>query len=77
MDPATAASRLALMPPPSDMFATAGFTWLAVTQSTPAMTPLVVPEPLQSSTRTETSDAFFATPYVLPPAVPDTCVPCP
>jgi hypothetical protein len=34
------------------MFATAGSRRFAVTQSTPAMTPLVVPLPLQSRTRT-------------------------
>jgi hypothetical protein len=44
----TASSTEVFAPPPSDMFATAGLTWFAVTQSIPAMTPLqVVPEPLQ------------------------------
>jgi hypothetical protein len=39
------------------MFATAGCpaAWLEVTQSTPAITPEVLPEPLQFSTRTATS----------------------
>ena len=41
------------------------------------MTPELVPEPLQLSTRTATSVTALATPYVAPPTVPDTCVPCP
>src|SRR5512143_3300111 len=40
-------------PPLKLMFATAGRTRFAVTQSRPATTPLVVPLPLQSRTRTE------------------------
>jgi hypothetical protein len=59
------------------MFATAGFTWFAVTQSTPAITPLVVPLPLQSRTRTAYSVTLLATPHVVPPTVPATCVPWP
>src|SRR5215218_7496032 len=59
------------------MLATAGDLWLAVTQSTPAMTPEFGPEPPQSITRTATRSTLFATPYVLPPTVPDTCVPWP
>src|SRR5438445_9626445 len=31
----------------------------------------------RSSTRTATSRTPFATPYVAPPIVPETCVPCP
>ena len=42
----TASSSAAEAPPPNDMFATAGLTALLVTQSTPAITPAVVPEPL-------------------------------
>ncbi len=63
--------------PPRLMFATAGVpaAWLFVTQSIPAMTPEVVPLPLQSSTRTPTRRALLATPYVAPPTVPATCVP--
>lgn len=59
------------------MFATAGFTALRVTQSIPATTCSVVPSPDQSSTRTDTTFAFFATPNVVPARVPATCVPCP
>src|SRR5690349_4955807 len=77
MERSTAASRVELAPPPSDMLATAGLTALAVTQSMPAMTPAVVPLPLQSSTRTATRLTDLATPYVVPPTVPATCVPCP
>ena len=44
------------------MFATAGDLWLAVTQSTPAMTPELSPDPPQPSTRTATSFTSFATP---------------
>ena len=39
--------------------------------------PLVLPEPLQSSTRTGTSCTPLATPQVVPPTVPDTWVPWP
>src|SRR5215213_924101 len=73
----TASSTDVLAPPPSDMFATAGLAWFAVTQSIPAMTPLHEPEPPQSSTRTATSFTSFAMPYLEPPTVPDTCVPWP
>ena len=61
------------------MLATAGWPawWFAVTQSMPAITPELVPLPEQSSTRTATSDTCLATPYVVPPTVPATCVPCP
>ena len=61
------------------MLATAGApaAWSAVTQSTPAITPLMVPEPLQSRTRTATRSTFLATPYVVPPTIPATCVPWP
>src|SRR5438093_7764429 len=59
------------------MFATAGDWWLLATQSTPEITPEVLPDPLQSSTRTAKSRTFLATPYVEPPTVPATCVPCP
>jgi hypothetical protein len=41
----TALSSDVLAPAPRLMFATAGEPWFAVTQSTPAMTPDVVPEP--------------------------------
>src|SRR5262245_1890652 len=65
--------------PPRLMFATAGCParWLPVTQFTPAMTCAYVPEPLQLSTRTAVRLTDFATPYVVPPIVPDTCVPWP
>src|SRR5881628_2183128 len=38
--------------PPRDMFATAGLTWFADTQSTPAITSELRPRPAQLSTRT-------------------------
>ena len=59
------------------MLATAGFCALAVTQSIPAITPDVLPFPEQSSTRTPYNLTPLATPYVVPPIVPATCVPCP
>mmetsp|Transcript_4091 Transcript_4091/g.10469 ORF Transcript_4091/g.10469 Transcript_4091/m.10469 type:complete len:216 (-) Transcript_4091:821-1468(-) len=55
----------------------AGFWWFFATQSSPATTSLTDPEPEQSKTRTATILALFATPVVLPTAVPATCVPCP
>ena len=64
-------------PPPSDMFATAGFTALRRTQSSAATMPEVEPEPEQLRTRTPRSRTLFATPQVAPPIVPATCVPCP
>ena len=63
--------------PPRLRLATAGFTWLARTQSTPVITPELVPEPSQPSTRTGWTTALSAMPYVAPAAVPATCVPCP
>src|SRR5437016_6182454 len=47
---ATAVLRAVESPPPKLMFATAGLIACCRTQSTPAMTPDVVPEPVQSST---------------------------
>jgi len=58
----TAVSSEELAPPPRLMFATAGLIEFDVTQFTPAITPEVDPEPLQSSTRTARSIAFLATP---------------
>jgi hypothetical protein len=49
-------------PPPSDMFATAGLTAFARTQSSARMIPDVEPEPLQLSTRTPRSLTDLATP---------------
>jgi hypothetical protein len=72
---AIAASSALLAPAPSDMFATAGLVCWPATQSTPAMTPALVPDPLHPSTRTATRFAFFATPQVAPPTVPATWVP--
>ena len=43
----------------------------------PAITPEFEPEPWQSSTRTAWSVTCLATPYVVPPTVPATCVPWP
>jgi len=59
---ATALSRAVEMPPPRLMFATAGLAWLLVTQSTPAITPALEPEPLQLRTRTGCSVTPLATP---------------
>ena len=59
------------------MLATAGLVWFCLTQSTPAMTPDVEPEPEQLSTRTAWRVTALATPYVVPPVVPATWVPCP
>ncbi len=36
-----------------------------------------MPDPLQSRTRTGCTVAFLAMPYLVPAAVPVTCVPCP
>jgi hypothetical protein len=58
----TAASSAVEALPPRLMLATAGLTWFAVTQSTPAITPEFVPEPWQLSTRTACSVTCFATP---------------
>ncbi len=73
----TASSSDRLAAPPRLRFATAGLLALAVTHSTPAMTPDVVPAPRQSSTRTGTSRTALATPWVAPPSVPATWVPWP
>src|SRR5687767_10230815 len=75
--PATAALIAEDFAPPRDMFATAGFWALLATQSIPAMTPDQEPDPAQSSTRTGTSVTCLATPHVVPPTVPATCVPWP
>ena len=59
----TASLRPWAVPPPRLMLSTAGpLTWSAMAQSMPAMTPDMVPEPLQSRTRTATSDTPLATP---------------
>ena len=63
--------------PPNDMFATAGLIPLIFTQSTAAMIPLYEPLPWQLNTRIATRFTARATPYVAPPTVPATCVPCP
>src|SRR5919112_877015 len=62
MELRTALSIAVLAPPPRLMFATAGApaAWSAVTQSTPAITPDQLPLPLQSGTRTATSETAFA-----------------
>lgn len=59
------------------MLATEAPLWFCVTQSMPATTCSVVPEPLSSSTRTATTFAFLATPCEVPAMVPATCVPWP
>ena len=46
-----------------------------MTQSMPAIVVELALLPLQSTTRTATSFAFFATPYVEPPTTPDTVEP--
>src|SRR5215204_2078471 len=58
----TASSTAWLAPPLRLMLATAGSVALAVTQSTPAMTPDQLPEPLQPSTFTPYRSAPRATP---------------
>ncbi len=73
----TAVSRAEEGPPPRLMLATAGLTCFCRTQSTPAMTPELVPEPSQPSTRTGCTTALSAMPYLEPAAVPATCVPWP
>src|SRR5947208_6817557 len=50
------------LPPPSDMFATAGLTWFARTQSRPANTSEFRPMPAQLRTRTPCSETHFASP---------------
>src|SRR4051794_33886532 len=49
----------------------------STTQSSAAIRSLVLPDPSQSSTRTDTILADLATPYVFPAMVPATCVPWP
>lgn len=63
--------------PPRLMFATAGTpaAWFATIQSIPLMTPDMYPLPAQPRTRTGTSVAALATPYVAPAMVPATWVP--
>src|SRR5207247_1867775 len=73
----TAVSSAELAEPPRLMLATDGGTWFEDTQSTPATTPEFVPEPWQLRTRTACSVTDLATPYVVPPVVPATCVPWP
>jgi hypothetical protein len=63
--------------PPRLMLATEGPLALAATQSMPAITPELDPEPEQSNTRTGIRVTCLATPYVVPPTVPATWVPCP
>src|SRR6266571_3461828 len=58
----TAVLSAAELPPPSDMLATAGLSWFAVTQSTPAITSELRPMPAQLSTRTPCRDTPLATP---------------
>ena len=73
---ATAASSASDGSPPRLMLITEGPTGLCwTTQSSAAITSVVLPEPLQSSTRTGVSVTPLATPYVRPPTVPATCVP--
>ena len=58
MEFCTAVSKAVLAPPPKLILATACVTWSLVTQSTPLMTPEVVPLPAQFSTFTATSHAL-------------------
>ena len=60
--PFTAVSSAVEAPPPRLMLATAGLTWLCLTQSTPAMTPEFEPEPVQPRTRTGWTTALSAMP---------------
>ena len=66
----TAASSAGSAPPPRLMLATDGPLWFSVTQSMPATTCSVVPEPWSSRTRTATIFAFLATPCAAPAMVP-------
>jgi hypothetical protein len=59
----------------SDMTMTPGGLKWARTQSSPPISWLVVPEPLQPRTWTGTMVAFLAAPYVMPAATLATCVP--
>ncbi|GAA3044666.1 hypothetical protein GCM10020229_64800 [Kitasatospora albolonga] len=77
IEAATALSRVVEGLPPRLRLATAGLTAFLVTHSTPETTPAVVPEPLLSSTRTPTTLAALATPYLVPAMVPATWVPWP
>ncbi|KOX51979.1 hypothetical protein ADL08_02865 [Streptomyces sp. NRRL F-6492] len=77
IDLRTASSRTVSTPPPRLMLATAGLTAFCVTQSMPATTWAVVPEPWLLRTRTPTIFAFLATPYEVPATVPATWVPWP
>jgi hypothetical protein len=60
----TALSKALFAPPPKLMLAIAGCpaVWLPVTQSTPAITPELLPEPWQFRTRTATKRTPLATP---------------
>jgi len=55
MAPLTAESRALLAPPPRLMLATAGRVVVPATKLTPEMTPELLPEPVQPSTRTACS----------------------
>src|ERR1043165_3222222 len=72
----TAASSAADAGPPRLKLATAGTpaAWSAITQLSPAMTADVEVLPEQSKTLTGTRSTDLATPYVVPPIVPATCV---
>lgn len=59
-----------LRAPPKDILPTAGLTAFRVTQSIPAITPWVLPEPSQPNTRTGATLAPLATPKVAPATVP-------
>ena len=71
----TAVSSEVLAEPPRLILATAGRTRFWATQLMPAMTPEVLPDPVQPSTRTACRVTPLATPKVEPPTVPATWVP--
>lgn len=85
--PAEVMARAALLTavlvlPPSDMLTTTPLGHERVrasvtTKFMPLMTPELVPEPEALSTLTPRSVVRLATPYLVPPMVPATCVPWP
>ena len=79
ISPITASSSIGEAEPPRLMFTTAGtpWRWSSMTQLMPSMMTQDGAEPLQSRALTGTMSTDFATPHLVPPIVPATCVPCP
>jgi hypothetical protein len=79
---ATAASMVALSPPPRDIDATAGRSaalpaTASCTHFTPAATEVTEPLPLADNTLTAWKITRLLTPVFSPPAMPEQCVPWP